>query len=334
MGIVETLEPTTVPGVFVPRHPVYLRSDADAIARAVLHAERAAELGTIGVGAVALGSDGQLVAVAENRVLEAGALADPTAHAEMGLLRYLRGRSDVRIVTSLEPCLMCGGALRDAGIETAFVAEDEMAALRRGDFLRCGDRESQARAKRAFVHSLAPARAVCVQSPSPGGGLRNPDSLPYRHPLRAALLGLGARFGAIDTQDIDRTDQRDVAAIVDPFGNWLVGIDSRGEEPALLRAIREYSRVRHAFWSSDASVCLPHLRHCTVLTRLGPETGPRGEMLLGAYGAALDRNASDGSAGVWRYRVPLQPPSELEATLACLPDLYRLVIGLRIELIH
>ncbi len=334
MGMIESLEPTTVPGVFVPRHPVYLRSDADAIARALLHAERAAELGTIGVGAVALGSEGQLVAVAENRVLEGGALADPTAHAEMGLLRYLGERNDVRLISSLEPCLMCGGALRAAGIRTDFVAEDGKAALRRGDFRRCGDPATRARAKGAFVHSLAPARAICVQSPSPGQGLRNPDTLAYRHPLRAALIGMGARFGVIDAGEIDAQGREDAAAIVDPFGNWLVCADDRGLEPPVIRAIREYSRLRHAFWSDDASACLPHLRHCLVLTRLGPESGPRGEMVLGAYGAALDRNGSDGSVGAWRYRVPRQSPAELEGVLETLPDLYRLVIGLRIELIH
>lgn len=65
------------------------------------------------VGAVVLGPEGNVIAASANRT---EALTDPTAHAEVIVLREAaQARGDVRLtgctlVVTLEPCPMCAGA--------------------------------------------------------------------------------------------------------------------------------------------------------------------------------------------------------------------------------
>jgi tRNA(adenine34) deaminase len=81
--------------------------------RALAQAERAAALGEVPVGAVLLAPDGG-VFEDHNRTRE---LADPTAHAEMLVLRAAADRlgdwrlEDHTMFVTLEPCAMCAGAL-------------------------------------------------------------------------------------------------------------------------------------------------------------------------------------------------------------------------------
>lgn len=81
---------------------------------ALEEARAAAEEGEIPIGAVIV-CKGQIVARAHNRVER---LNDPTAHAEMLAItmavdaiggKYLR---DCTLYVTVEPCLMCAGALR------------------------------------------------------------------------------------------------------------------------------------------------------------------------------------------------------------------------------
>jgi tRNA(adenine34) deaminase len=73
---------------------------------------------------------GEVVAVEGNRVR---GLHDPTAHAEVQVIRALAARrgdtdlSDCTLVATAEPCAMCCGALEWAGIRRVVVgARDSM----------------------------------------------------------------------------------------------------------------------------------------------------------------------------------------------------------------
>ena len=85
---------------------------------ALAEAEEAAHCGEVPVGAV-VAKDGEIVATARNRVLETG---DPTAHAEILVLRSAADRiGNYRLVgcdlyATVEPCLMCAGAIVHARI--------------------------------------------------------------------------------------------------------------------------------------------------------------------------------------------------------------------------
>jgi len=87
---------------------------------ALEQADRAAQSGDVPVGAVLVdATTGVIVARGRNRREE---LADPTAHAEIDALRAAaRARSswrmdDLIMVVTLEPCVMCAGALINARI--------------------------------------------------------------------------------------------------------------------------------------------------------------------------------------------------------------------------
>ena len=71
------------------------------------------------VGAVLVDPTGKVVAVGHNRKEE---LSDPTSHAEIEVIREaskLRGNwrlNDLTLVVTLEPCVMCAGAIISARI--------------------------------------------------------------------------------------------------------------------------------------------------------------------------------------------------------------------------
>jgi tRNA(adenine34) deaminase len=90
-----------------------------AMDRALALAVLAAQGGDVPVGAVVLDADGRTVAEGMNR---REAVGDPTAHAEVVALREaaasagswnLEGHT---LVVTLEPCLMCAGAILQARV--------------------------------------------------------------------------------------------------------------------------------------------------------------------------------------------------------------------------
>lgn len=93
--------------------------DVSAMRLALIEAELSPGLGDVPVGAIVL-FDGEVVARAHN---EREHLADPTAHAEVRAIRAAAGalgRSDLdgcTLVVTLEPCVMCAGAILAAGID-------------------------------------------------------------------------------------------------------------------------------------------------------------------------------------------------------------------------
>lgn len=95
---------------------------------ALAEARAAAARGEVPVGAVLSGPDGAVLARSGNRVVE---LADPTAHAEMLVIREAAARLGSERLTgaslhvTLEPCPMCAQAISLARIgRLYFGAED------------------------------------------------------------------------------------------------------------------------------------------------------------------------------------------------------------------
>jgi tRNA(adenine34) deaminase len=91
-----------------------------AMTAALDEARRALDHGDVPVGAVVL-HDGNIVAARHN---EREKTNDPTAHAEVLALRDASARlgrwrlNDCTLVVTLEPCVMCAGALLSARIGT------------------------------------------------------------------------------------------------------------------------------------------------------------------------------------------------------------------------
>ena len=108
-----------------------MTGDVEAMRLAIAEAELALASGDVPVGAVLLDADGAVLAVGRN---EREKTNDPTAHAEIVAIRKattLRGEwrlPDTTLVVTLEPCVMCAGAILAARIpRVVFGAWDEKA---------------------------------------------------------------------------------------------------------------------------------------------------------------------------------------------------------------
>ncbi|MGD0117311.1 MAG: tRNA adenosine(34) deaminase TadA [Candidatus Binatus sp.] len=98
--------------------------------QAIAEARRAEAEGEVPVGAVAI-ADGQIVGAGHNRPI---GLGDPTAHAEILALRAAASTlrmyrlTAVSIYVTLEPCVMCVGAMLNARIaRVVYGARDDKA---------------------------------------------------------------------------------------------------------------------------------------------------------------------------------------------------------------
>lgn len=103
----------------------------DPMRLALQEAARAVPAGDVPVGAVVLGPDGDLLATGYN---EREATGDPTAHAEVLALRRAAARlgewrlPGCTLVVTLEPCVMCAGALVQSRVaRVVYGASDEKA---------------------------------------------------------------------------------------------------------------------------------------------------------------------------------------------------------------
>jgi tRNA(Arg) A34 adenosine deaminase TadA len=92
---------------------------ADPMKIALEEAHAAAARGEVPVGAVLVAPDGRIVARAGNRTRE---LADPTAHAEMLVIRAggAERLTDHDLYVTLEPCAMCAAAISFARIRRLY----------------------------------------------------------------------------------------------------------------------------------------------------------------------------------------------------------------------
>ena len=123
--------PRVVSSRIVPPPPPGWRCWEDAMREAIGEAGKAGEAGETPVGAIVLSGHGDIIGRAGNAV---ESLCDPTAHAEILALRAAsesvgnyRLEGCILVVT-LEPCLMCAGALAHARVAgLVYGAEDRRA---------------------------------------------------------------------------------------------------------------------------------------------------------------------------------------------------------------
>jgi tRNA(adenine34) deaminase len=113
--------------------------------KAILEARRAADIGEVPVGAAIVDPQGVLLASASNETI---LRSDPTAHAEVLALRAAASHvgnyrlTGATIYTTIEPCVMCAGALLNARItRLVFGAHDERFGAVETHFQLCSSRQ-------------------------------------------------------------------------------------------------------------------------------------------------------------------------------------------------
>ncbi len=91
----------------------------EAMGLALAEARAAVATGDVPVGAVVVGPDGVVLGRGRN---EREALGDPTAHAEVAAIRAAAAAlgewrlADCTLVVTLEPCVLCAGAILAARV--------------------------------------------------------------------------------------------------------------------------------------------------------------------------------------------------------------------------
>ncbi|MHA4869803.1 nucleoside deaminase [Duganella sp. PWIR1] len=110
-----------------------------AVAIAAAEAIAAKTQGTFGVGGLMLDQHGNVLQSLHNNVVKNGLIFDPTAHGERQLIDWYyaeraKGRElpepqDITIVTSLDPCCMCSGAILSGGFNVVVAAPDKNAGI-------------------------------------------------------------------------------------------------------------------------------------------------------------------------------------------------------------
>jgi cytosine deaminase len=110
-----------------------------AVAIAASEAIAAKTQGTFGVGGLMLDQHGNVLQSLHNNVIKDGLVFDPTAHGERQLIDWYyaeraKGRDlpppqDITIVTSLDPCCMCSGAILAGGFNVVVAAPDKESGI-------------------------------------------------------------------------------------------------------------------------------------------------------------------------------------------------------------
>ena len=107
--------------------------------RAMDQAREASSSGTFGVGGILLDTDGNVICEMHNQVIEGSRINDPTAHGERQIVDWYLENKDKRdlpepedciLITTLDPCVMCTGALAQAKFNKVIVvALDDYAGI-------------------------------------------------------------------------------------------------------------------------------------------------------------------------------------------------------------
>lgn len=190
--------------------------------RALALAAEAAQCGEVPVGAVVV-RDGQMIGEGFNQPI---ALNDPSAHAEVLALRAAAQHCanyrfpDCTLYVTLEPCLMCAGALQWARISRVVYAASEpktgahmsqWSVLQAGDAMRVEHGlladESRALLADFFAQRRAAQRArrgggmkILVSIPEQTLTLSGPDGqLLGKYPVSTAANGAGEQMGSYKT---------------------------------------------------------------------------------------------------------------------------------------
>jgi tRNA(adenine34) deaminase len=115
---------------------VYRLDDRYYLEIALEEAEKAFAEGTIPIGAVIVGPDGEIISRGRNRVFTS---MDPSCHAEIDVIRSAGKvllnpdyKNKCTMYTTVEPCPMCSGALILADITRVVwaLSDDYLGALR------------------------------------------------------------------------------------------------------------------------------------------------------------------------------------------------------------
>jgi len=355
----------------------WLRSSEDVSRWVANLAEQASRQGTFGIGGLVLTKSGDVFAEALNAVIQNGRLVHSTAHVERQLVDWLfkDGRyrlpaplEEIVIVSSLDPCAMCAGAILRAGVNVVSIAADPLSgvhgasseqlnmpsALRgragrqlavfgvEGGRPRIGadfgelfsdpiSMQVYHRAQDAFSASIDHVRRIIG-----GSGDRPTGTVPYEKILKEHMHHLPEFVRT--TEDAFRRDiynhwpQSLSCVLEDHRGQVILGVPEEPvaapTESGVVRLIRAYCALRNSV-PETLRTALPHPRSCSIVVKTFPEDDDKALFELGAIGSFIEEQRPQQERAALRYLDPTDDRRAQEI-LWSLPPLYTQVIGLTV----
>jgi len=344
--------------------------------RAAELAEKAAQAGTFGVGGVLIDRSGRLHAEAVNAVIRDGAVHDPTAHVERQLIDWYFGQSrnslpppeEMVIVTSLDPCAMCAGAILQSGFAAVAIADDPLSGVHQNGcphrmprslwakaevkLKLVAGRERPAqwtqdlgpasywqiseevvrRCEEAFKRSLKEVRSIV------GSGIVDePGAVSWQGVWD---LPLGASIADAGLPPVKKASREQLLSLLDGDRSCLIYNDGRpillaesakAQSPtrsSMLELIRAYTAMRLQARQTGRSA-LPHPRQCSVLQRRPAPSAEQDLLDLGALGSFLEAKRSPGPFPLLVY-LEDDDPLRAQENVASLPPLYRETIAMTV----
>ena len=271
---------------------------------------------------------------------------DPTAHGERQLVYwYLANRdnlglpdaADLTVVTSLDPCVMCTGALLTAGLNAATVGRDTFSGI---NFNNTGSFASL---------PSGPVRNTRKNTGTDPSQLRDPASDSGAAAVIEAYQKVYPDAFAVRIANFRSPDQRvravledlvagtpgatNAVAFIDPFGNLVLASADSSDNPAapaFMPVAQDYSTTRFALNNDPSTVQIaqqtltsPKFGTFVFLRAPSPNSTTTVET-LGAYGSTVESALPQTNPSNFQYFDPplVGDAAALTAEIAVLPPLY------------
>lgn len=325
-------------------------------ARAVALAEDAERTGTFGVGGFLADRNGRILKEARNGVVVDGTVVDPTAHVERQLVTWYQERrqagdrlpppEDLLVVSSLDPCMMCTGALLNAGLSCLAVTDDPMAGVHARPGLQALPRSLHERVKRTigFLPSHDPETRPDQIADLSGRYLSDALLERANAAFSASLDHVQDRFapnhlGVIGARLSDRARRfvrragtgETQARLIGPDDTELLARDDGQSytlvDRAVFRLIRDYTNLCRE--AAIEGLDLPHPRSCRIVLDRLPEEAADFVADFGAIGSFLE-GAPIHRPYVCASHADADALARRQADLENFPPLYSEVIALSV----
>ena len=212
-----------------------------AVAIAAAEAIAAKTQGTFGVGGLMLDQHGNVLQSLHNNVIKQGLIFDPTAHGERQLIDWYyaeraKGRDlpppqDITIVTSLDPCCMCSGAILAGGFNVVVAAPDREAGIDHDVSAGFGALPEALRARAASTFSYPAILGSSLYARAASGA--TPKSFFIGKTISEPTQALCALVFEATSDEVMRLFQ------TDPPGEQLLDPASLAPDHAIARALKQ-----------------------------------------------------------------------------------------------
>lgn len=331
-------------------------------------AEIAHSIGTFAVGGMMVEkASGQVLRLMHNNVIRNGRVLDPTAHVERQLIDWYfeeirKGANfpapqDCLIISSLDPCLMCGGSAMAAGFEVVTANLDPFVSMNWNGDMTFPAVPENLRAKaqetfsyfgvdgvREFQGTLVGAFAGCVD-------LNLVDRLDQLFLSSAqnirdtigSIAGQSTQINHVRISEQNAKELEILARTAELEGNARQAGMLISQEGKILFAAKDQTAISpiltplmltmrgymsQVWQNTNSDYKFPHPKYCIYLQYEGPRADAKSLADLGAFGSTIEGKIPEGTLP-FQFLNPGMGQNELALLLQNLPPFYKDVVGVK-----